>query len=44
VDIVSALFLTLGALASLYVMRWGAALYRSRSLARGASQRASTRD
>jgi uncharacterized membrane protein YfcA len=41
VEIVSALFLTLGALASLYVVRWGAALYRSRSLARGALQRAS---
>ena len=39
-DIVSALFLTLGALAVVYVVRWGTALYRSRSLARGASQRA----
>ena len=38
-DIVSALFLTLGALASLYAVRWGAALYRSQSLALGASQR-----
>ena len=38
-DIVSALFLTLGALAVVYVVRWGTALYRSRSLARGASQR-----
>src|SRR5258705_1649917 len=40
-DIVSALFLALGALASLYVVRWGMALARSRSLARGALQRAS---
>ena len=39
-DIVSALFLTLGALVILYVVRWGAALYRSQSLERGASQRA----
>ena len=39
-DIVSALFLTLGALAVVYIVRWGTALYRSRSLARGASQRA----
>jgi uncharacterized membrane protein YfcA len=41
VDIVSALFLTLGALTSLYVVRWGSALYRSRSLARDALQRVS---
>ena len=40
-DIVSALFLTLGALTSLYVVRWGTALYRSRSLAPDALQRAS---
>ena len=39
-DIVTALFLTLGALVILYVVRWGAALYRSQSLERGASQRA----
>jgi uncharacterized membrane protein YfcA len=40
VDIVRALFLALGALAGVYVMRWVAALYRSRSLTRGASARA----
>jgi uncharacterized membrane protein YfcA len=39
VDIVRALFLTLGALASVYVLRWGVALYHSRSLARGAPER-----
>ena len=38
-NIVSALFLTLGVLASIYVVRWGAALYQSRTLAPGASQR-----
>ena len=38
-DIVRALFLALGTLAGLYVMRWVAALYRSRSLTRGAPAR-----
>jgi uncharacterized membrane protein YfcA len=40
VDVVRALFLTLGALAGVYVLRWGVALYQSRSLTRVASQRA----
>ena len=39
-DIVRALFLALGTLAGVYVMRWVVALYRSRSLPRGASARA----
>ena len=39
-DIVRALFLALGALAGLYVIGGVAALYRSRSLPRGASARA----
>ena len=39
-DIVSALFLTLGVLSFLYVVRWGTALYRSQLLERGAAQRA----
>ena len=39
-DIVRALFLTLGALAGVYVLRWGTALYQSRSLTRGAPERA----
>ena len=38
-DIVRALFLALGALTGVYVLRWVTALYRSRSLARGASAR-----
>ena len=36
-DIVRALFLALGALTGVYVLRWVTAPYRSRSLARGAS-------
>jgi len=41
VNIVSALFVTLSALTSVYAVRWGTALYRSRSLERGTLQRAS---
>jgi uncharacterized membrane protein YfcA len=40
VDVVRVLFLVLGALAGVYVLRWGAALYRSRALPRGAPERA----
>ena len=38
-DIVRALFLALGALTGVSLLRWVTALYRSRSLARGASAR-----
>jgi uncharacterized membrane protein YfcA len=39
VDIVRALFLMLGVLTSVYVLRWGIALYQSRSLPLGAPER-----
>lgn len=39
-DIVRALFLMLGALAAVYVLRWGTALYRSRSLPPAQPERA----
>lgn len=39
-DAVRALFLVLGALAAIYVLRWGSALYRSRALTPGAPERA----